>query len=171
MFSFKSQSTYEQTKREWDWVNGMTFRSFIMTVDIPGCQVGANQQGNGVGRQPYQVNGIKWDDAGHLATLSAMPKTWDDAVAQTSGHGSSPDGGSSSSSSSPALTGNSWEMFVDSKGLAAPSSSKLKRLSADHSGSIALDHDFSQKIFQQTVQGVDVSLDCSVSTLYFCLVS
>lgn len=113
----------------------MTFRSFILTLQIPGCQVGVNVAGQG--RQPYQVNGVRWSDSTNTAVLIAAPKTWDEVV-----------------------DGNSWEMFVDSRGLAG-SDGLQKRITIDQSPSINLSHDFSQPIFSDTVDGITVSLDCS----------
>jgi len=123
----------------------MTFRSFILTVQISGCQVthDGDGEGSGDGRQPYQINGVTWDDSQRVAKLKASPKTWDEAV-----------------SADDDTTGNTWDMFVDSQGLASPGNVE-KRLTVDKSASIQLAHDFSGNIFSGQFSGVDVSLDCT----------
>lgn len=143
IITFKDAPSYTSANQDWDWVNQGTFRSVFMTVNMPECLLPVNDLGSGVGRQAYQVNGVTWDDSQNMATLKAVPKQWKEVIGQDP------------------KTGNSWWVEIDSRGFPKPSGQNTKRFSDSTTVTISVGHDFGGTILTQTVDGVDIDLECS----------
>ena len=75
-FSFKKEAEFDQIKKAWEWVNSADKKYIVLVTENARCNTA---DGDPTARQPWHITKAVFDDPKNTVTLSAEPKTWEDA--------------------------------------------------------------------------------------------
>jgi hypothetical protein len=94
---------FDRVQKEWQWINDADDHYLVLVTENSRCNM---PDGDPTQRQPWHVTKAAFDDSKNMVTLTAKPKTWEDAFS-------------------------SWHLRVSSRGLLRqsthPSPRRLKR--------------------------------------------
>lgn len=132
---FNKEIHFDQIQSEWSWVNQQHDNYIVLVTDNARCNM---PDGDPTVRQPWHVKRIDFNDGDNTVTLSAEPKTWEDAF-------------------------DHWSLKVSSHGIIPHTQQRAlkKRIGYDGTASIALAADFSTDTI--TLEDGDMGTSGSVS--------
>lgn len=122
--TFAQEVEFDQVHQAWQWIDDADENYVILVTENDRCNIA---DGDPTVRQPWHVSSAAFDDGTNKVTLTAEPRTWDQAFSN-------------------------WHLKIDSRGiLPQDEQQKLlrrslqvqKRINVDFNESIPLDHDFS----------------------------
>ena len=88
-FKFKKEVAFDLVQKEWKWINDADSNYVVLVTENARCNA---PDGDHTNRQPWHIKTAAFNDATNTVTLTAEPKTWEDAFSH-------------------------WHLKVDSKGL------------------------------------------------------
>jgi hypothetical protein len=147
--TFHQEVAFDQVHQAWQWIDDADGNYVILVTESDRCNVA---DGDPSVRQPWHVTSASFNDDTNEVTLTAEPRTWDQAF-------------------------NNWHLKLDTRGvLSQTQQQKLlrrnlqsrKEVGIDYNKSIPLDKDFSGSDASldtldgpSDVKGIDASITCA----------
>ena len=115
--TFNKEVEFDQVQKAWGWVNSADKNYIVLVTENAQCNM---PDGDPSSRQPWHIKHATFDDGKNTVTLSAEPKTWEDAFSH-------------------------WHLRVSSKGIVPRGihRSLVKRIGYNGTASLPLAFDFS----------------------------
>jgi hypothetical protein len=88
-FTFKKEVAFDLVQKDWQWVNDAHNKYIVLVTENAKCNA---PDGDHTSRQPWHIKAAAFDNSKNTVTLTAQPKTWENAFSH-------------------------WHLKVDSKGL------------------------------------------------------
>ncbi|KAK3713446.1 hypothetical protein LTR37_008404 [Vermiconidia calcicola] len=140
--TFKKEVQFDLVQQEWQWVNDVDMNYIVLVTENARCNM---PDGDRTSRQPWHIKTAVFDDQHNIVTLSAQPKTWEDAFS-------------------------SWHLRVSSKGIGPHASQHRhglsKRIGYNGTESLALAATLPADAMPLTDENDDIAVSIACTSCY-----